>query len=95
MTWVSTHRKQQCYDGQLLSAEIFTREKQLITLPGWDKPIEAFLKRVCTLIARTALFECEPLHISEFSACRTARPMSDLGKKGRSDPAQPTSAPPR
>src|SRR5450631_3285835 len=57
---------------------------QLIILPGWHKLIEAFFKRVCTLIARTALFECEPLHISEFSACRIARPMSDLGLVSRS-----------
>jgi hypothetical protein len=31
------------------------------------------------LIARMAVSECEPLHISEFSSCRIARPRLDLG----------------
>src|SRR5260221_13590721 len=56
---------------------------------------EAFLKRVRTLIARAALFECESFHISDVQRLSDRSPMSDLGQLSRSEGAPMTSGPPQ
>src|ERR1700686_4880893 len=52
------------------------RRSQGIILPDCGKPIEGFPQ---TLIAQTAIFECEPLHILEFNACGIVGLMSVNG----------------
>jgi hypothetical protein len=52
------------------------RRSQGIILPDCGKPIEGFPQ---TLIAQTAIFKCEPLHILEFNACGIVGLMSVNG----------------
>ena len=60
---------------KLLCAKIRNRRRSVSYRRAGTSQLKPSSNR-SDVIARTAIFECEPLHICEFRACRIARPMA-------------------